>query len=249
MKSNNGKIAITITAMFVIALSVIGVTYAYFTARIAGNSSEKSVEVTAGELVVNYVSSNLLKATNLVPGWKSDGLSYYDPESVSEGKIVAVKATDKSSIPTGITEADGLATPATFTVANAGDSTNTAYYAIKLTGITNGIADIGSNLDSENVKITVYKGSYEDYSTSNDTVVYSTNKLNASGEQIIVNEAQSIANGVTDSFYIMLEYDNATYDQSENMGKSITATIQVIGIAQNAAGNWVDAAGNIVIAA
>ena len=51
MEKNNGKIAIAIVAMFVVALSIVGFTYAYFVASVTNNDADTSVQVTAGELV------------------------------------------------------------------------------------------------------------------------------------------------------------------------------------------------------
>ena len=66
MKNNNGKIAIAIVAMFVVALSVVGFTYAYFTATVKGNEANESVKVTAGKLEIVYGSGTKLQAQNLL---------------------------------------------------------------------------------------------------------------------------------------------------------------------------------------
>lgn len=79
MKNNNGKVAIAIVAMFVVALSIVGLTYAYFTARVVGNDANQSIQVTAGELVISYNNSQSIAALNIVPGWISDGKTFYDP--------------------------------------------------------------------------------------------------------------------------------------------------------------------------
>ncbi len=243
MKQNNGKIAIAITAMFVIALSIVGVTYAYFTANVVGNTSTQSVKVTAGELVVNYNSTNQIIAQNIVPGWKSNGLCYYDVESSSgtDSKIVAKCASEQDEVQDK-DETDGLVTPATFTVANAGDSKNTAYYAIKLKAISNGIIDLEENHDSDNVIVHLYSGTY---SYGVDGTELWSGKLAADDEQIIVKNAESVAEGKTNNYYIILEYKNADYDQSKNMGKTITAQIEVFGVAENG-GKWYKADGTQV---
>ena len=46
-KNNNGKLAIAIVAMFVVALSIVGVTYAYFTSQTVYNESEEDPRVLA----------------------------------------------------------------------------------------------------------------------------------------------------------------------------------------------------------
>lgn len=77
-QDNNGKIAIAIVAMFVVALSIVGITYAYFTVSVVGNKTEKSVEVQAGVLEIVYTEGNEIDAKNIVPGWISDGEHYFD---------------------------------------------------------------------------------------------------------------------------------------------------------------------------
>ena len=78
-QKTNGKIVIAILAMFAVAISIIGFTYAYFTATFNSNNQDKDVTVNAGKLVANFTGTNAIDVSNVVPGWKSDGLSYYDP--------------------------------------------------------------------------------------------------------------------------------------------------------------------------
>ena len=99
MERNNGKIAIAIVAMFVVALSIVGFTYAYFTAQVNGNTGNDSVQVTAGELVITYNNTKSIAAANIVPGWISDGKTFYDPvysikQFGTDRGVTAVKTTD-----------------------------------------------------------------------------------------------------------------------------------------------------------
>ena len=174
MEKNNGKIAIAIVAMFVVALSVVGFTYAYFVAQVQGNTNT-SVTVTAGTLSVAYASTQEIKAENLVPGWQSDGLHYFDDKSynsvgdeirynacVKESEVDEGEVYNASTNPTGTRNvacddskaipANGAKGPAIFTVTN--DSTaraneSTVSYVIILNGISNGLADSDTN---ENTK-------------------------------------------------------------------------------------------------
>ena len=81
---NNGKIAIGILVMFVVALSIIGVTYAYFTATFNDNQDTEDVKITAGELIATFDGTNSIDIKNVVPGWASDGLHYYDVDVASK---------------------------------------------------------------------------------------------------------------------------------------------------------------------
>lgn len=241
MKDNNGKIVIAIVAMFVVALGIIGVTYAYFTAAVQGNDPDAtSVEVQAGVLEINYANSNKIEAQNLVPGWVNDGQHYYDPvASIDEdGHVTAAVKGAEGALITNPEKKDGIATPATITVTNT-KSTETAYYAIRLINITNGLSD------PENFFVTLYSTTTAD-ATTGGTKVWRGN-LAATGTQIIVPEAQDIAVNGNDYYYIALEYNNLEDTQNASMGKSVTATVDVIGVSQNnAKTGWVDADGNPV---
>ena len=143
MKSeNNGKIAIAIVAMFVVALSVVGFTYAYFTASVVRNQDEKTTEVTAGMLEVNYTQNKTMKAEKVIPGWESDGLHYFGTENVNgELRTKALKAENETYVTeNGLDYTDGITKPAAFNVASTSRSTGKSTYVIKLIDITNGIA-------------------------------------------------------------------------------------------------------------
>lgn len=251
MKSeNNGKIAVAIVAMFVVALSIVGFTYAYFTAQVKGNEKDKSVDVVAGKLAITYANGDEILAQNIVPGWISDGNHYYDnmcsssidTDADGNHKITAVKKSDltedgncsatdtrKASV-TDPKAADGLTTPVTFTVKNAADNTGDNKYIIRLKGITNGLA----SADQKNFVLTLKQGA---------TVIWS-GQLAASGEQVIVPAAMTITEGAADQDYsINLAYKNVDSAQ-ESKGVGVKATVEVIGVTTNTAGDTVDEDGN-----
>ena len=68
MERNNGKIAIAIVAMFVVALSIVGFTYAYFVANVEGNT-DTNVTVTSGELILKQLVLLVLHQTGKVMGY------------------------------------------------------------------------------------------------------------------------------------------------------------------------------------
>jgi hypothetical protein len=95
-QKTNGKIVIAILAMFAIAASIIGFTYAYFTANLTRNTQDRSTEVIAGKLMATFNGTNSIDVKNVVPGWKSDALHYYNAssDSVKDGTIEGVEITD-----------------------------------------------------------------------------------------------------------------------------------------------------------
>lgn len=203
MKSeNNGKIAIAIVAMFVVALSVVGFTYAYFTAQIKGNTAAKSVEVTAGRLQVTYASSRQMIAQNIVPGWTSDNKHYYDPvyskydptteNGTTTYKIKAVSTDDSitcnvSGVSTASqsvsacdgavaspSESNGKVAPAEFTVTNNSQkNTGDTLYAITLTDVVNGV------VDKENLYVSLYNVT-EENQVETETLLWSGNLIDPS---------------------------------------------------------------------
>lgn len=242
MKENNGKIAIAVVAMFVVALSIVGFTYAYFTAQVKGNTADKSVEVTAGKLSIVYANGNEISAKNIVPGWISDGKHYYD--SMCSSSLDTVKIGDKevhkitavstetvdltsnpkkcsstdTRVPSVVSPSsnDGLTDPVTFTVNNATDNTGDNKYVIRLTGIQNGLAEG----DQENFVLTLKQG---------DTVVWS-GKLAASGTQVIVPSAMKIgAKDTAQSYSINLAYKNVDSPQ-ESKNATVKATVEIVGV-------------------
>ena len=52
------KLIIGISALVLLVLTLLGITYAYFTASVAGNTSDKSVVVTAANLELTYNDGN-----------------------------------------------------------------------------------------------------------------------------------------------------------------------------------------------
>ncbi len=254
MKSeNNGKIAIAVVAMFVVALSIVGFTYAYFTAQVQGNTADKSVEVTAGRLEIVYANGNEILAQNIVPGWVSNGDYYFDTVCSStdenEDGIYEIKAVSKSAIaeaknkcsetdqrtPATLspTTADGLTDKVTFSVSNSAENTADNSYIIRLTNITNGLAEA----DRKNFFVTLYDGE--------DAVVWSGN-LAASGTQVIVPAARTIADDdETQNYSISLTYKNIEGAQSSK-GVGVKATVEVIGVVENDDSEWVDADGRTI---
>lgn len=244
MKSeNNGKIAVAIVAMFVVALSIVGFTYAYFTAQVKGNTADKSVDVVAGKLVIKYAQTKKLEAQNVLPGWVSDGKHYYDPSAsrydtgekdASGNAIIGLSAItddtkfDNETFPRteNFTPAakDGITDPVEFTVANDTDNAGDNTYVIELVDIANGIKD------TANFVYTLYDG---------DTVINS-GSLNASGTQII-SGVQTLAKGASAKTYtVKFGYKNLE-NQDASKTQTVTATVKVMPVAKNTAGTWVDA--------
>lgn len=252
MKNNNGKIVLAIVAMFAVAAAIVGVTYAYFVANVVGNTNT-SANVTAGILQINYESGEVIAVENIVPGWTNDGNHYYDPvasvydtglKDQTGNTIKGVKAVTKGVTGASITnptEDNGLRNRETFTVSNPNlnDTNDTAYYVVKLTGITNEL----HTDDQKNFKILLTN-------TSDPSVTQEAAEaqLKASGDQMLVTAPIEIAVGDTHNYEIALTYDNVPTANQDSQGKSIIGTIQVIGVANNGT-NWVDADGNVIFAA
>ncbi len=244
MNRNKKIVIISIIGILLVLFGLGAITYAYFVAGITENEGEKSIEIKAGKLEVKYTSTKTMSVPFIVPGWKSDGLHYYDSDS-SDGEISAQVASSKSEIPSGINRSQGLVEPAAFTVASIGDSTHNAYYIIKLVNIQNGLQRTYPNDDRENLKVTLYRGTY-DYGATENEIVYGPFQLNSNGEQIVVNNVQVIEPKVTDKYYVMLEYQNANYDQTINEGKGIQVTVQVVALGKNTKGEWVTSDGTVI---
>ena len=237
-QKTNGKIVIAILAMFAVAISIVGFTYAYFTASFNQNVNDRSVTVNAGELVANFTGTNAIDAKNVVPGWKSDGLTYYDATLAqsNEGHIFAKTLTNPSDY-YGADEMtkkeyrnNGLTQPIQFSVANDSDSPDDIYYAIRLVNIVNGIYDgiatanepLKSNLQNDLVSLRVhlYSGQYN----YNDSVNYGgtlissfqlDNGVNATDFQFLTpktggnNEPHKIEKGgAAQHYFVIFEYLN-----------------------------------------
>lgn len=172
MEKNNGKIAIAIVAMFVVALSIVGFTYAYFVANVQGNDTV-NVDVTAGILEVAYANNtgNTVQAYNIVPGWMSDGLHYFDStkfETDAEGNATytAQMATSEETIPEGVDVNDGITKPYNFTVSGSSRNTGDAEYVIILNSISKtNVAE----LDKANFKYALCKDECPVWSNATET--------------------------------------------------------------------------------
>ena len=235
MRNNNGKIAIAIVAMFVVALSVVGFTYAYFVASVNNNKDNHQVEVQAGVLKINYDNGQTLTATNIVPGWKSDNDMVYNSiasVSTKDGKttITAVKKSTLTEEQLAGTTTEPVA-PVTFTVKDQSTNKATAYYGIRLVEVTNGLHAV----DPGNFKITLTEATKGAVTAADGYV------LTADGTQK-VSEAISITGGATHTYTLSAEYVEAGSEQ-KGTGKNVTFTVEVVGL-QLVNGKYVDAQGN-----
>lgn len=234
MKENNGKIAIAIVAMFVVALSVVGFTYAYFVATVNTNTDNHQVEVQAGVLKINYDNGQTLTATDIVPGWKSDNdMVYNSIASVSTvDGITQITAVKKSEL-TPEQLANGTTTspvaPVTFTVKDQSTNDATAYYGIRLVEVENGLYAQEPN----NFKISLTEA-------TNGTV-QNGYILTADGSQK-VSDAIAITGGATHTYTLSAEYVEANTEQ-KGTGKNVKFTVEVVGL-QLVDGKYVDAQGN-----
>lgn len=234
MKNNNGKIAIAIVAMFVVALSVVGFTYAYFVASVNNNKDDESVTVQAGTLKIAYDNGQTLTAKNIVPGWKSDGDMVYN-------SIASVTSVDGETHITavsfkGLTEdqkTNGTTTdvvnPVTFTVKDESTKDATAYYGIRLKGVTNELYATEPN----NFLV--------DLSENTAGAIQTDYKLTDAATQKM-SDPIAITGGATHTYTLSAEYVEANAKQ-EGTDKDVAFTVEVVGL-QKVGETYVDALGN-----
>ena len=265
MKNNNGKVAIAIVAMFVVALSVVGFTYAYFTAQVQNNKADKSVEVTAGIMQVDYDFGRELVAKDIVPGWISDNFHYYDPvlsvndkdgvrqissAILADVDTLGVAEDGRESAYKNISEVDALelrSKPVTFTVTNTG--TKTAKYAIKLnvnydeTKTPKALLNtFDGSVDKENLLVYLIEGEWNVDQKLDDTFFVGKTGIelfdenNAAKTVIELSDYQAIeAGGQPKNYYVVLRYKDSEDDtQNVNMGKVFVASVEVVGLGQDA---------------
>jgi len=248
MKNNNGKVAIAIVAMFVVALSVVGFTYAYFTAQIQGNQNPVSVDVGAGIMKVSYDHGYKLAATNLVPGWISDGLHYYDPVlsvvDVEENgktvrKITAATLNSDGTLKAG----SGLETapvynaetpsmvsrPVEFTVDNTG--TQVAKYAINLNIKTNGFEES----DKDNLVVYLVEGAWTAGEITAESLASKTalKVFDAQSNVLVLDKYEELAVGADKTYHVILEYKNVDAPQAST-NRTFSAEVEVVGLGQDA---------------
>lgn len=155
METNtNRKILIGVVTMFLVAISIVGVTYAYFTAQFTPNMNPESVKVTAGNLIANYKNSQSIEVSNVVPGWVSDGLHYYDIDEAAThgGNIYAIKTSYEYTQreDTKATANMGLAMPLQFSVENISEANADVNYIISLNVKQNGMYDGWTSISEAN---------------------------------------------------------------------------------------------------
>jgi len=255
MKNNNGKIAIAIVAMFVVALSIVGLTYAYFTAQVVGNDANQSIEVTAGELVISYNNSQSIAAANIVPGWISDGKTFYDPVysiqnfngvrgvtavsldefGADEGDLAAepsVETTATTVIDEKTYSAYGLTDAATFNVVNEG--TDGAAYEVELSFDIDGITDL------ENLVAYLYESDSETFGT---TPIFTTTFKDKSSPITAINTRTLATTGAKKHYKLVLEYKEAAEagndtadNQDASQGAKVLVTVNVNGLPQTSVG-------------
>lgn len=247
---SNGKIVIAILVMFVVALSIVGVTYAYFTTTLIRNTKTESVTVDAGKLIATYTGSKNIDVENIFPGWKSDGNTYYDVNKIQDNKLAATTATtDEERAATTADKAEnGLRAPVQFSVKNDSDNANSSIsFIAKLTVSENGFSD--DDLTAGNVVATLYKGNYTD---GTDTTLAKLEGTEVA--KVVLNKTDSVYNFATSAadiqtlaaknntanYYVVFEYKNEPDKAQASQGKTLNATVSIVGVQQNG-GHWYDA--------
>lgn len=254
MKNNNGKVAIAIVAMFVVALSVVGFTYAYFTAQVQENKEDTSVEVGAGIMQVDYDFGQKLTARNIVPGWISDEHHYYDPLLSVDDKD-GIRKISAATLDTGkvLKTGSGLtvapkyddanplvAKPVSFTVKNTG--TEVAKYAINL-NITAVETDkqFDVNIDGENLVVYLFKGTWDgnliaEATLENPILLSETVEGTKQWKTVVELDAfESLAVSASQPYYVVLQYkNNPNASQNNSMDKVFQAKVEVVGLGQDA---------------
>ena len=67
--NKNIRIKITIISIIVLLLSIVGVTYAYFTVQVSGNNNASSINATAAQLSLIYTDVQIVMGNYEQPGW------------------------------------------------------------------------------------------------------------------------------------------------------------------------------------
>lgn len=261
---NNGKIVLGVLIMFVVALSIIGVTYAYFVATFTNNNNPESVKITAGELIANYSHGTSIDVTNVVPGWVSDGLHYYDVDvaAAQGGHIYATKAASSADVGKGYAiERYGIAQPISFSVSNNSESDDTIAYAIYLNVMNNGIYEESIDTDNSeankalyaadkaNLLVSLYKGTFDiskgvaDNFGDGNELLTGPFVLADTGEQIMVTAPETIAKGgAANNYFVVFEYVNQENTVQISQGLQLKVEAEIKGIQEDNAGNdvWYD---------
>ena len=238
MKNNNGKIAVAIVAMFVVALSVVGFTYAYFTASVQENAvSAESVKVTAGSMIVNYTGGQVLTAQNILPGWSNDGDKYYDinasntvvdPATGKTGYVAASKAVVEEEAPFGGSmETAGLAEPVEFKIENTGD--NTAAFDVQMKVLENYI-------NSTDLTFVVYTSKTDNDAVASYGEASSATQLLAKGETHDLAMGVKLEAGKTMHYKIIFTYaNNGEQNAHQTKSPAFQTKVEVTGLDQRSA--------------
>lgn len=230
MEKNNGKIAIAIVAMFVVALSIVGVTYAYFVATVKTNSTNNSVQVKAGILKIAYDNGQILTAESIVPGWKSDGDMIYDPVHSVSTVDGQTRITAKSKTALGATvsaNATEPVDPITFEVTDASTKGETAYYGIRLVSVNNGLYNDGiPAAEHDDMLITLTNNA--GLTAVTDYVLTDATSQNLAGVYAITTGTEA-ENATVHKFTLSAHYVEAD-DVQTATGVNITATVEVVGL-------------------
>ena len=71
MNEKNRKVFFlsVIVISVLLILGAVGLTYAWFSATVSGNSAAKGATVETGVLSIKYTNGNEIKGENILPGW------------------------------------------------------------------------------------------------------------------------------------------------------------------------------------
>jgi len=108
------KIALIFVSVILVVLLILGVSYAYFTAKITGNESASTVVITAAYLELTFTDGNsTINAEDIIPGWSASKTFTVENTGNSTAYYV-IKVTDitntftvANSISLKITSSDG----------------------------------------------------------------------------------------------------------------------------------------------
>lgn len=175
MKKNKKRIILSITAITLILLILVGLTYAYFLTNIQGNTNNKSISVDTANLALAY----------------GDGNGSIVGTTVAPGTVIGTK---------------------TFTVTNTGNVT--VSYGVFLEDVINDLertSDLQLTITcSSSIQSKTCSGYNGDMPYQNDILLSNT-----------------LGIGETQTYSLTLEYIEPNVDQSVDMGKSISAKVQI----------------------
>ena len=208
---------LTVLAVATLLTAVVGTTFAYFTATVAGNDTAKTTTITtANNLGITYSDGDKITGSSIVPGW------------VSETKHISVTNNGDAAVKYQITWADVTNAFKSYATNSTTYTDDLVYSVVETTGGTSTVLTSGAHTrvtDAAWTKVAgkAYSNSVGTVSVGTSTVETAVAAVPATGATTAIVSNKTIDKNATQTFDVTVYFVETGIAQNENQSAVVAA--------------------------